>query len=219
MGPFSDNGGRHRIVASNANTEQETESKQPPHLRHTIGQPSAALGREGDDHDYSNNGDHQFLSVYKLATKCITQKSKRDLANDIADVSCGIDGATDQKRNGGGWNGAGAVEVAGGEELVRPDWGSQIDDKKVVRVEHKPYAADEVKFEVSPCEGLWGVAPFIFFEGQDLAILVFASIGMFFPDGHDFNWRGRISVNDLCQVFEDHDCSGTKSQALALFIP
>lgn len=184
-GALGDNGSGHGVVTTNTDTEKHTETEQPPHLRYTSLETRSAVDGEGDDHDYTDDGDDQLLAVDKLASESIAQEAERELTDDVTDVGCGIDRTTDEERNGRRRGLGGGTEVTGAEELVCPERGGQVDDEEIVGVQHETDTADHVELEVGPCEGPVGVSGLILLEGDNVAILVLASVGVFFPDRHD----------------------------------
>lgn len=186
---LSDDGSRHWVVTANTDSKKDSETKEPPHLVDTFLETRGAVDWKRDDHDDSDDGNDQFLAVDELATKDIAHETETDLPNNVADVGGGVDGTPNEERNG--WRGdfGRGGQVASVEELISPERRSKVDNEEIVAVEHETYATDGIELEVGPGEDLARIAGLVILEGDDVAMLVPASVRVLFPDGHDGGWR------------------------------
>ncbi|KAB8659296.1 hypothetical protein FH972_026185 [Carpinus fangiana] len=193
-GALSDNGSGHRVVTTDTDSHEETEAEEVPGLVHRV---EAVVGH-GDDEDYADDGNDQFLAVNELATEGVTHDTEGDLADNVTDVGGGIDGTTQQ----GGVVGGLVAPV-----LDDPDGGGQVDDEEIVGVDEEADTADEVQLDVAlghePGLLLAGLIVLLqgigqrqlflslsqlrcwagkTYEGLKVAILVLASVGLLLPE-------------------------------------
>ena len=52
---------------------------------------------QADDEDNTDDHDNQFFAINEFPSQGITHKTETELTNDVTDVGCGIDGATEQE--------------------------------------------------------------------------------------------------------------------------
>ena len=91
------------------------------------------VGQADDEYDTHDHDDH-FFAIDEAPAKGVTEESKRQLTNDVADVGGGVDGATQEERVGGildGW----LFQPA--PVLVSPYRGDQVDDEEIVGIEEE----------------------------------------------------------------------------------
>lgn len=81
------NRSRHGIITSDADAQQDTETKEPPHLAHRI----KSLVGQADDHDDTDHGDNKLLAIDEFAAEGIAEKAEHELTNDIANVRTRVD--------------------------------------------------------------------------------------------------------------------------------
>lgn len=60
---------------------------------------------ETDDQDKTDNHDDHFLAVDKLPPESITQEAEGELTDDVSNICCCIDSASEEKRDGRGFGG------------------------------------------------------------------------------------------------------------------
>lgn len=52
---------------------------------------------QADNENDTNNHDDQFFAINEFPAECITKEAERELPDDITDVCCCVDGATEEE--------------------------------------------------------------------------------------------------------------------------
>ena len=199
---FSNNGSRHRVVAADSDTHQQTETEQVPEL--VVGRLDRVW--QSDDENYTNDSDDHLIAVDELAAKSITHEAEHDLADDVSDVGSSVDGTTKKK-----WVSWLLHALKTTPVFVLPDGSYQIDDEKIVGINeetntarlcensnsaincHCDLPANHVQLQITPghdlCQTLGLVCALILLNRDDVAILVTARVCLFLP----LHGEGRVS--------------------------
>ena len=53
---------------------------------------------QADDKDDADDHDNQFFAIDKFPSQSIAHKTEAELTDDITNVGCGVNGATEQER-------------------------------------------------------------------------------------------------------------------------
>lgn len=70
-----------------------------------------------DNQDHTDDHDDEFFAIDELSTERITHETESQLTDDIADVGCGVDSATEQERVRGFLDACEATPVSGGQAV------------------------------------------------------------------------------------------------------
>ena len=128
---FGDDGGGHGVVSTNADTHQDSHTKEVPEL--VPGGTAHVVGQADDEYDTYDHDDHLF-PIDKFSTEGIAHETKGQLTNDIPDVGGGIDGTTEQERVGGSLD---RWLLQAAPVFVSPYRGDQVDDEEIVGIEEE----------------------------------------------------------------------------------
>ena len=130
-GAFGNDGGGHGVVAADADAHEDSHAKEIPEFV-----PRGAVqvvGQADDEYDTHDHDDHLF-PIDEAAAKGITEETKRQLTDDVADVGGGVDGAAQEERVGGILDGR---LLQATPIFVGPYRGDQVDDEEIVGVEEE----------------------------------------------------------------------------------
>ena len=56
--------------------------------------------RQANDQYDTNDHDDEFLAIDEFPAKRIAEETEGELADDVTDICCGVDGATEEERIG-----------------------------------------------------------------------------------------------------------------------
>ena len=97
-GSFSNDGRGHGVVSTNPDAHQHSHAEQVP--KFVPGRPFQVIRQADDQYNTHYHDDHLF-PIDKLPAKGITEESKGQLTNYVADIGSRVDGAAEQERVGG----------------------------------------------------------------------------------------------------------------------